>query len=197
MSNKRNNISDKLQAKKDIVLNSSSGKKFTAVHILAIGVIIAAGIIAVVLNSGNKKFESKSITSPQSSQDQKVNNSQNDTKEFSYEASLFNDKKAKYYQYQHGKILIKYFILKSQDGQIRAAFDACDVCWPEGKGYAQDSDEMICRNCGQRFPSNKINIVKGGCNPSPLNITVQNGMVIIKTSEIIQGSRYFDFSKKG
>lgn len=197
MSKKRNNSPDKLQAKKDIVLNSSSGKKFSPVHFLAIGVIIAACIIAVALNSDSKKIANNSVTSPQTSQGETMNVSQNDTNEFSYDASIFNDRKAKYYQYQHGKILIKYFILKSQDGQIRAAFDACDVCWPEGKGYAQDGDEMICRNCGQRFPSNKINIVKGGCNPSPLNISVQNGKVIIKTADIIQGSRYFDFTKKG
>ena len=32
---------------------------------------------------------------------------------------------------------------------------------------------MVCNNCGQRFPSNLINEVRGGCNPSPLERTIE------------------------
>ena len=27
---------------------------------------------------------------------------------------------------------------------------------------------MVCLNCDQRFPTDKVNVVKGGCNPAPL-----------------------------
>ena len=48
-------------------------------------------------------------------------------------------RKARHYTYSApGGITIKYFIIKSSDGVIRAAFDACDVCWPSGKGYQQE-----------------------------------------------------------
>jgi hypothetical protein len=31
---------------------------------------------------------------------------------------------------------------------------------------------MVCKNCGQKFASNKINVIKGGCNSSgPCNAT--------------------------
>ncbi|MDT8396444.1 MAG: DUF2318 domain-containing protein [bacterium] len=117
--------------------------------------------------------------------------------EFSYPVSDFNDGKARYYSFKSPKGLdIRYFIMKSSDGVIRAAFDACDTCWAAGKGYRQEGDVMVCNNCGLRFPSVKINEVKGGCNPSPLTRTVAGGNVIIKVRDIIeQGSFYFNFNR--
>lgn len=90
-------------------------------------------------------------------------------------------------------IAIRYFILKSSDGKIRAAFDACDVCWSENKGYSQKGDFMVCNNCGKRFPSVRINEVQGGCNPAPLNHKVENGNVIIQVTDLLKGKPYFDF----
>jgi len=74
----------------------------------------------------------------------------------------FDDGKAHYFQHKTGDLTIRYFVIKSVDGVVRAAFDACDVCWRAGKGYAQEGDFMVCRNCGQRFHSSKVNEVKGG-----------------------------------
>jgi hypothetical protein len=90
----------------------------------------------------------------------------------------------------------KYFVLKSSDGIIRAAFDACDVCWPAGKGYYQEGDYMVCRNCGRKFASVLVNEVKGGCNPAPLNRRVENGKVVIDVKDILDGRQYFNFSGK-
>jgi uncharacterized membrane protein len=110
---------------------------------------------------------------------------------------MFDDGKARYFEHKDGSITIRYFVIKSSDGVIRAAFDACDVCWPAGKGYAQDGDFMVCGNCGQRFKSTQVNEVKGGCNPAPLDRRVENGTVVIQVSDILGGKGYFDFSKKG
>ena len=79
---------------------------------------------------------------------------------------------------------------------IRSAFDACEVCWPEGKGYMQDGTVMICRNCGRRFESVKINDVHGGCNPAPLKRTIEGDQVVIHVDDVKQGRRYFNFSSK-
>ncbi|MDW7774310.1 MAG: DUF2318 domain-containing protein [Desulfobulbaceae bacterium] len=86
---------------------------------------------------------------------------------------------------------INFFVLQSRDGIIRAAFDACDVCFPEKKGYSQAGDFMVCVNCGQRFHSSKINVLKGGCNPAPLNRATSGEDLVITTSDIISGFRYF------
>ncbi|TFG57943.1 MAG: DUF2318 domain-containing protein [Spirochaetales bacterium] len=101
------------------------------------------------------------------------------------------DGKAHFYEYKFGKNTIYYFVLKSSDNVIRAAFNACDVCYQSKKGYRQDGDYMICNNCGSRFTSVSINIVKGGCNPSPLDRTISGNNVVINVSDMEKGIAYF------
>ena len=84
-----------------------------------------------------------------------------------YPVKDFQNGDARFYSYPAGNgVTIKYFILKSSDGVIRAAFDACDVCFQAGRGYEQKGDFMVCKNCGRRFASVRINVVEGGCNPA-------------------------------
>lgn len=110
-----------------------------------------------------------------------------------YEVKDFADGKARFYSLKTPDGLsVRYFLLKSQDGSIRAAFDACDVCWRSGKGYAQEGDNMVCRNCGRRFASVQVGQIRGGCNPGPLTISVQGGQVHIKKADILEGKHYFD-----
>jgi uncharacterized membrane protein len=84
-----------------------------------------------------------------------------------------------------------YFALKSSDGVYRAAFDACDVCFRANRGYRQEGDLMVCNQCGQTFPSVKINEVKGGCNPAPLARKVKDLYLVIQKSDIAAGKDYF------
>lgn len=86
---------------------------------------------------------------------------------------------------------IHYFALKSGDGVYRAAFDACDVCFRKNRGYRQEGDLMVCNNCGQSFPSAKVNDIKGGCNPSPLARTVDGEHLVIRKSDLAAGGTYF------
>ena len=116
--------------------------------------------------------------------------------QLTYPEKLFANGKARHFTYKTDDgVPIRYFIVKSSDGVIRAAFDACDVCWPENKGYIQKGDRMVCKNCGRQFPSTRINEVRGGCNPAPLNRTVVNGTVIITVADILEGKGYFDFRR--
>lgn len=107
---------------------------------------------------------------------------------------LFDDGKVKHFEFkaQNG-IIVRYFVLRSSDGVIRSAFDACDVCWPSGKGYYQEGDNMVCGNCGKRFASVKINEIKGGCNPAPLARKTEGDKLLIRVSDIREGASYFDF----
>jgi hypothetical protein len=105
--------------------------------------------------------------------------------------STFDDYKAHHYTYMHGGQPIEFFVLKSKDGVVRAAFNACDVCYDSKKGYTQDGDVMICNNCGRRFPADQINVVHGGCNPSPLGRVVDGDTLVIEVEDIIAGKSYF------
>ncbi len=84
-----------------------------------------------------------------------------------------------------------YFALKSRDGAYRAALDACDVCFKSNRGYRQEGDLMVCNNCGQTFPSNRVAEIKGGCNPHPLAREVDGQYLVIKKADIAGRADYF------
>ncbi|MFA5517109.1 MAG: DUF2318 domain-containing protein [Desulfuromonadales bacterium] len=106
-------------------------------------------------------------------------------------AATLDDGKARFFTYRHDGTAIRFFLLKSHDGVIRAALDTCDVCYREKKGYRQEGDEMVCNNCNQRFPSDQINEIKGGCNPAPIERDIAGGQVLLSEAELRQGKRYF------
>jgi uncharacterized membrane protein len=81
--------------------------------------------------------------------------------------------------------------VKSIDGIVRAAFDACDVCYKSKKGYRQEGDNMVCNNCNQKFRTDQVNEVKGGCNPAPLNRRIEGTQVVISGQDILKGAWYF------
>jgi uncharacterized membrane protein len=90
---------------------------------------------------------------------------------------------------------VKFFVVKSDDGTIRAAIDACDVCYRAGKGYVQEGNVMVCTNCGMRFATDRINEVKGGCNPAPLNRTISGGNLLISMADINANAWLCEFKK--
>jgi len=92
-------------------------------------------------------------------------------------------------------VKVEFFVVKSHDGVIRAAVDACDVCYRAGKGYVQEGDVMVCTNCGMRFATDRINEVKGGCNPAPLNRTVEGNNLLISMEEINANAWLCEFKK--
>ena len=102
-----------------------------------------------------------------------------------------NDGQAHFYSYQGQGGKIPFFLIKGKDGTLRAAFDACDVCYKAKKGYKQQGEEMICKNCNQAFPVAKIGTVSGGCNPSPLKTTLNSATLEITVSDLEAGARYF------
>ncbi|SEU13380.1 Predicted membrane protein [Lacrimispora sphenoides] len=59
--------------------------------------------------------------------------------------------------------------VQAPDGTIRTAFNTCQVCYDSGRGYyKQDGDVLVCQNCGNRFPMNRVEVEAGGCNPWPI-----------------------------
>jgi uncharacterized membrane protein len=176
---------EKRQAKKDVVLGTEKKRRLPLIVAIVCSVLIVAGGIYY---AGYDRSETAAVAG--------LFTSENNASQISLAASLFEDGKARHFQHIAGEFNIKYFVLKSSDGVIRAAFDACDVCWPAGKGYYQEGDHMVCRNCGRRFASVLVNEVKGGCNPAPLNRRVENGKVIIEVKDILDGRQYFNFSGK-
>ncbi|MBW2624074.1 MAG: DUF2318 domain-containing protein [Deltaproteobacteria bacterium] len=180
---------EKRAAKKDAVLGTEKKRPLPTIILAVVGVIIIAGAIIINTQFGGNKSSTAGFTTADTTVKADA---------VTYAVDNFTDGTAKYYKYIDNRgMTIKFFVLKSSDGIIRAAFDACDVCWRAGKGYAQQGDAMVCRNCGRRFASVLVNEVKGGCNPAPLKRSIENGQVVIRVSDILEGRQYFDFANRG
>jgi hypothetical protein len=108
-----------------------------------------------------------------------------------FPVAQFADFAAHHFTYMQDGQPIEFFVLKSADGVIRAAFNACDVCYGAKRGYTQDGDYMVCNNCGLTFPSNRINIVQGGCNPAPLDRQIEGDELVINIADLATGARFF------
>ncbi len=103
-----------------------------------------------------------------------------------------SDGKAHLYRIADGGKDIGFFVVKGSDGAIHTAFDACDVCFREKKGYVQQGDYMVCKNCNKKFAITMIGLMSGGgCNPSHLEHTETGGNVVIKVADLKPGARFF------
>ncbi len=157
----------------------SSGKKFLVPVVLLIVAVVAVG--------GWLFLGQNAIAGPEmveAGHDGKVR----------FAAADFADGKARFYRFEGNSAEIDFFVVRSQDGVIRTAFDTCDVCYKERKGYRQEGNDMVCNNCDQRFKTDLVNVVKGGCNPAPLNRQQVGETVVIATSDIERGAGYFKTS---
>lgn len=103
-----------------------------------------------------------------------------------------SDGSAHFYRFADGGKVISFFVVKAPNGSIKTAFDACDVCFNEKKGYTQDGAFMVCKQCNKKFDTSRIGPhAVGGCNPSYLPSRQAGGNVIIGVADLKTGVRYF------
>lgn len=64
---------------------------------------------------------------------------------------------------------VELVALKDSKGNLRTAFNACQVCYSSGRGYyRQEGEYLVCQNCGNSFTIDQVGIASGGCNPWPI-----------------------------
>jgi uncharacterized membrane protein len=102
------------------------------------------------------------------------------------------DGKAHFYRYNDGGKEITFFAVKTPDGAIKTAFDACDSCFKSKKGYEQQGDKMNCKNCNQKFAIDRLGPnATGGCNPGFLPSQANGTAVSIRVTDLKAGAHYF------
>ena len=175
---KSKDIREKKRAK---FSTSPEKRKSSLPIILAAALVVVAGLSWAVASSRSPASQGSAASSEPTLVDDGT---------LRFPVATFDDGKAHFYSHEMNGKSIEFFVLKSNDGVVRAAFNACDVCFPAHKGYRQEGDEMVCNNCGQRFPSHLINEVRGGCNPSPLERTIEGDQLVIR-EDIAAGAGYF------
>lgn len=150
------------------------------VLMLAVSVVFA-GVLVYVIVSGSRASGQAAITS--------VAGAGSDV---SLPIATFADGTARFYRYTTAAGReVKFFVMRSSDGVLRAAFDACDTCYRERKGYHQEGDVMACNNCGRMFRSVDINVLQGGCNPAPLERTIVGDQIVLQAASLELGTTYF------
>jgi len=91
---------------------------------------------------------------------------------------------------------IKYFLVLDSKGDVKAGFDACDVCYRSFKGYSQVDKKMQCNNCGNKYDIDLLGTAgSGGCWPGHLVYTVEGDSISFKASDIEAGEYFFQSVK--
>jgi len=140
-----------------------------AVFLICIGLFMVS---TLPNTSTNDKSESKTVAS--------------EGNEIKILASEITDE-ATFYSYATDEgVDIGYFAVRNLDGEVRVAFDACDVCYNAKKGYRQNGDVMHCINCGLEFAISGLGTLNsgGGCWPSNLPMKIDGDYIIIETSDL-------------
>lgn len=86
--------------------------------------------------------------------------------------------------------VVRFFLVNRSRGQskIGVVYDACMLCGD--MGYNQEGDDILCIACNVRIFIPSIGKA-GGCNPIPLEHTVEGQDVVIHAAELDKGARYF------
>ena len=88
---------------------------------------------------------------------------------------------------------VYFFIIKSPDGNLRAAANGCQVCGDALEGFRQVGNYMVCNTCGNKYPLNRIATEKGGCNPAPIDpdLEIEDGQITISLSKLEDIEEFF------
>jgi high-affinity iron transporter len=77
--------------------------------------------------------------------------------------------------------VIRFLVIHKLNGDYATALDACQICGTAG--YRQESQSVICRNCGAAIYIPSIG-QSGGCNPISVKSRVEGGEVIVDLSAL-------------
>ncbi|MDO5344525.1 MAG: Fe-S-containing protein [Lachnospiraceae bacterium] len=85
---------------------------------------------------------------------------------------------------------VRWIIIKKPgSGAYGVGLDACNVCGIAG--YFERDGQVVCKRCDVVMNINTIGF-QGGCNPIPLEYTVENGSIVIPLQAVIDGKKKFE-----
>jgi len=83
---------------------------------------------------------------------------------------------------------VRFILMKVDSGRIGVALDACQICGD--KGYYQQGQQIICRNCTAAINPASIG-QSGGCNPIELSAQQDGQVITIQASDLDASARLF------
>ncbi len=101
---------------------------------------------------------------------------------------------AQFFEEEIDGVPVKFFAMMDDEGDVKTAFDACDVCYRSKKGYRQEGEYMVCNNCGNKYHMSGIgteNKAGGGCWPSYLPSKIEGDELILEKDDLFEGKYKF------
>jgi hypothetical protein len=83
---------------------------------------------------------------------------------------------------------VRFIIIKKNETAYGVGLDACNVCGPTG--YYERDDQVVCKMCDVVMNKQTIGF-PGGCNPIPLEFTVEGGVLTVEVSLLEQEAERF------
>jgi FTR1 family protein len=100
--------------------------------------------------------------------------------------SDLTDSSLHYYNATVNNTTVRFLVIHRTNGDYVTALDACQICG--AKGYRQEGQNVICRNCGAVIYIPSIG-EKGGCNPIPVKSRVEGGEVIVDLGDLLSSAK--------
>ena len=83
---------------------------------------------------------------------------------------------------------VRFITILKNGGAYGVGLDACENCGPAG--YFEKNGKIICKRCDVAINPATIGF-KGGCNPIPIDFTVDGGSLMVPTSALDQSAKIF------
>lgn len=77
--------------------------------------------------------------------------------------------------------IVRFIIIRKSETMYGIGFDACKICG--SSGYYQKNNKIICRKCDVVMNIPTIGF-EGGCNPIPLTYRMDQGNLVIASSDL-------------
>ncbi len=99
-----------------------------------------------------------------------------------------NDGNLHRFGYQVNGTTVRFLALKTAEGKIGTALDACEICGDYG--YVQEGQTIVCLNCAADIHTPTIG-QGGGCNPIPLTSRLEGDHLVIAVSDLMNHADMF------
>lgn len=83
---------------------------------------------------------------------------------------------------------MRFIVIKKNDIAFGVGLDACDICG--STGYYERNGQVVCMRCDVVMNISTIGY-KGGCNPIPVEYSIDNGRMIIETDQLDREEKRF------
>ena len=160
------------------------GSKGGKTYLIVVALVLCAALAFYLFNASAK-------TTPTAAVIQQSANPSSGTETVRIPLSQISEKVSFLSQEVAGKT-VKFMVVKGSDGQVRTAFDACEVCGGS-RGYRQEGSDVVCNKCGKRFRIDDLGTKNAGrgCWPVSLPHTIEGDSVVILTGDLAGGGRFF------